>query len=180
MLAIRSSGNASRLWVGQELSSGATNPWYCCFSGSHGQENDTSKYLHSFTTSGCTIGSDLTCTNDLTVNGSITDHYNKTDVDSLVEACLDTPYAGSVSSSGSIDFQKGYYTFTITKMGTGDYRINFGTSLITTNYLVIITPRSGATPTFVSYGARSINDFRIYTFNSSGTSADISFSFVLS
>ena len=65
MFAVRSSGNASRLWVGQTITTTGDNQFYCGYTGPNGAENDTTKYKHSLTDTAVTFGTPVTCQYDL-------------------------------------------------------------------------------------------------------------------
>jgi hypothetical protein len=72
MFAVRSSGGACRLWVGQYQTSTGLNDFHCCGNGINGQEHDPAAYKHSFTNSQVTLGTPLV------VNGPITtQHYTE-------------------------------------------------------------------------------------------------------
>jgi hypothetical protein len=71
IFAVRSTGHASRLWVGQTITTPGTSPFYCGFTGSNGEENDTTKYKHSLTDAIVSLGTPVTCSSNLTVNGSL-------------------------------------------------------------------------------------------------------------
>ncbi len=71
IFAIRSSGQSCRLWVGQNITTTGANDFYCGYYGGVGSENDTSGYKHSLNYSAVTFGAPVTCSSDLTVNGSL-------------------------------------------------------------------------------------------------------------
>jgi len=52
IFAVRSSGQAGRLWVGQDLTSTGVNPFYAGYSGTNGGESNSSSYNFVVTTSG--------------------------------------------------------------------------------------------------------------------------------
>ena len=49
MFAVRASGNASRLWVGQYITTPGWNDFYAGYTGSSGDEGTTSSYKHKLT-----------------------------------------------------------------------------------------------------------------------------------
>ena len=71
MFAVRSSGNAARLWVGQSITTTGANDLLVSYAGSYGGEEDTTKYKHSLTSTLAKFGTPCEVTGDLTVSGSI-------------------------------------------------------------------------------------------------------------
>ena len=70
IFAVQSSGNASRLFCGQYITTPGYNDFYCGYTGSTGEENDTTKYNHKLSDNSVEFGSNLT------VNGTITGMTN--------------------------------------------------------------------------------------------------------
>ena len=66
IFAVRSLANASRLWVGQDLTSTGANAFYCGFTGVAGEEATASNYAHSFSDSAVTLGTATTVDGQLT------------------------------------------------------------------------------------------------------------------
>ena len=66
MFAIRSSGQACRLWVGQNITTPGDNKFYASYTGTSGNEHDTSLYKHSLTDNEVTFGTPVICQYDLT------------------------------------------------------------------------------------------------------------------
>ena len=56
MFAVRASGNASRLWVGQYITTPGWNDFYAGFTGTSGGEGTTSSYKHKLTSTTAVFG----------------------------------------------------------------------------------------------------------------------------
>ena len=56
MFAVRASGNASRLWVGQSITTPGWNDFYAGYSGTSGGESTTSSYKHRLTSTTAVFG----------------------------------------------------------------------------------------------------------------------------
>ena len=127
--------------------------------------------------SGTTFWSPITFRNGATFSGPQAP-YTKTEMaDTINRATIATPlYSGFISSIGTINNSSGYYTFTVGKSVTGQYAINFGTALSSSNYTVLVTLRV-STASMSSYSNQPTIGFTIFTFNSSGVATDIGFSF---
>ena len=65
IFTVRSSGQASRLWVGQNITTTGDNPFYCGYTGNTGSESNTANYKHSLTGTAVTFGTPVTCQYDL-------------------------------------------------------------------------------------------------------------------
>ena len=87
-------------------------------------------------------------------------------------------YAGYISDSGVVLQDNGYYTFTVTKNGTGIYVINYSTPMSNNQYSVFVTPRTNS-PALATYFSQTATSVTIYTFNSSGSAVDTRFSFMV-
>ncbi len=77
------------------------------------------------------------------------------------------PQLGSESSAG----------FTITEVSAGTYRINFGTSISGSKYLIVASLYNSTG--FITYSTKSTTSFLIKTYNTAGSLTDKSFSFVV-
>ena len=64
--SVRSSGTAGRLFCAQYITTPGYSDFYCGYTGSTGEENDTTKYNHKLSDNSVEFGSNLT------VNGTIT------------------------------------------------------------------------------------------------------------
>ena len=65
IFAVRSAWGASRLWVGQSLTSPGDNDFHCGFTGTAGGEATAGDYKHSLTNTSVTFGTPVTCQSDL-------------------------------------------------------------------------------------------------------------------
>ena len=65
IFAVRSSGAACRLWVGQSITTPGDNDFYAGFDGATGTEGNSNNYKHNMTSGNVTFGTNVT------VNGSI-------------------------------------------------------------------------------------------------------------
>ena len=72
IFAVRSSGNAARLWVGQDITTPGDNPFYAGFTGTAGGEAVTTNYIHSLTSTLAQLGTPVQCDSTLTVAGALT------------------------------------------------------------------------------------------------------------
>ena len=64
MFAVRSSGEACRLWVGQSITTPGDNDFYAGYTGSAGGENATSSYKHKLTSTIAQFGTVTTWSSD--------------------------------------------------------------------------------------------------------------------
>ena len=64
MFAVRASGNASRLWVGQYITTPGWNDFYAGFTGTSGGEGTTSSYKHKLTSTIAQFGTVTTWSSD--------------------------------------------------------------------------------------------------------------------
>ena len=64
MFAVRSSGHAARLWVGQSITTPGINDLYVGYSGSSGDEGTTSSYKHKLTSTISQFGTITTWSSD--------------------------------------------------------------------------------------------------------------------
>ena len=123
IFTVRSSGGAIRLFCGQYVTSPGYNDFYCGFTGSTGEENDTTKYNHKLADNSVEFGSNVTVNGTITgisniftkdeVNGqicilmdeiatkqpisSVSSYYSKTQTDSAITTAP-VPMANSVAS----------------------------------------------------------------------------------
>lgn len=85
---------------------------------------------------------------------------------------------GSVTSAGAIDTTRYFFpaAWTITKLGTGQYRIDH--QMGDGKYNVVVTPinTAGFTSCLSNFAATT---FRINTFNAAGAAADCAFTFIV-
>ena len=74
-------------------------------------------------------------------------------------------YRGIVSSTGTIIsyYSNSPFSFTVTKISTGDYRINFSDPFFASEYIVICSSRNTASCVNVSSGNHSSLNCRIFT-----------------
>ena len=68
--AVRASGGNSRLFIGQGMNSCGKNDLYVGFTGSAGEESDTTKYIHSITDTAVSLGTNTTINGDLIITGT--------------------------------------------------------------------------------------------------------------
>ena len=106
IFAVRSSGGASRLFCGQYITTPGYNDFYCGYTGSTGEENDTTKYNHKLTDNSVEFGSNLT------VNGTITGMTNiftKDEVNGQIFILMD-----EIATKQPISSMSSYYSKTQT------------------------------------------------------------------
>jgi hypothetical protein len=134
ILSVQSSGFASRLWVGQYITSTGTNDFYTGFTGASAEEHDVAKYKHKLTdtvvefNTPVTCGFDLSCA-DLTAN-SIYGNAS-IQIQSMIDTAITNAYpywiAGKVETNGNIAVSHGRVAFTVTYVSNGVYDISFAT-----------------------------------------------------
>ena len=114
---------------------------------------------------------DLYTSQDIVVTGEV--HGNQSG-----DADMKSYIYGTISVSGSIGTSTSSDGFTVSKIATGQYRVNFdvdpGSSV---NYLAVATP-IGTSPALITL-ARNISYFDVFIWNTSGAATDNSFSFVV-
>ena len=69
---MRSEADASRLWVGQNITTPGENEFHCGYTGEVGGEASASNYVHKLTDSIARFGTPVQCDYDLTVDGTVT------------------------------------------------------------------------------------------------------------
>lgn len=148
IFAVRSSGQAARLWVGQTITTTGDNQFHCGYTGASGEENDTTKYKHSLTDTAVTFGTPVTCQYDLQC-GDLTANaiYGGAIFQIQNAIAAHTPYfaAGRIASSGSALSSKGSVSFTSTQTATGQYTITFASAHPDgADYVVQLTPKRTA------------------------------------
>lgn len=83
-------------------------------------------------------------------------------------------HAGRINSAGTILGGSG---FTVTKLGTGDYRINFSSTMANSNYVIQLTVASQAgsrnDAPIITYGSQSTTSFRVYIGDSDNGESDL-------
>lgn len=105
-------------------------------------------------------------------------YYDKTSVDALLNVPSKPHYGGFISSAVAINGSTGCYTFTVSKLGTGSYQILYDVASGSGNYTVVCNPRV-STASCCTYSSQSATSVTMYTFNRSGTTTDIGFSFIV-
>ena len=165
--SVRSSGNGCRLFISQSISSFGKNNCYLGFTGSLGEENVGSKYVHSITNTAVSLGADTTIDGDLTVTGTISGH----------PICY---YKGIIEgSTGNILNQNGLYTFTCTRLTTGRFYISFSTTLPNANYYFFGSVLAGTSFRIVNINNKTTTGCDIYVLSATDTYSDASFSFMI-
>jgi hypothetical protein len=83
-------------------------------------------------------------------------------------------HAGRINSAGTILGGSG---FTVTKIGTGDYRINFSSTMANANYIIQLTVASQAgsrnDAPIITYGSQGTSNFRVYIGDSDNGESDL-------
>ena len=145
---MRSSGQAARLWIGQEITSAGDNEFCCGFTGSSGDEATVGNYKYRLTDTSVTFGTPVTChfdlqCVDLTANsiygGAVTQITNQ------LNAALPKAFycAGLVPSTGSVLSSTSSEGFTVSKNNTGVYNITLNTTTPrgSADYPILLTAR---------------------------------------
>ena len=105
-------------------------------------------------------------------------YYTNTAIDSILNAPARLHYAGFIASSGVINRDNGYYSFSVNKTGTGVYQILFNTAMPNGDYSVCCTVRN-STGGFCSYSNQNTTSVTFYTYTTAAVASDIGFSFFL-
>jgi len=89
-------------------------------------------------------------------------------------------FKGIVDANGTILADYGQRSFTVTKVSTGRYRINFDQAIVTTNYFARLTAYSTGT-IVINQGVTQMGYMEVHTaVASTGAAADCKFSFLIS
>ena len=107
-----------------------------------------------------------------------TNYYDRVSVDLLLNTPARLHYAGFIASTGVINRDNGFYTFSVNKTGTGVYQILFNTAMPNGNYSVCCTVRN-STGGFCSYSNQNTTSVTFYTYTTAAVSNDIGFSSML-
>jgi hypothetical protein len=83
-------------------------------------------------------------------------------------------HAGRINSAGTILSGSG---FSVTKIGTGDYRINFNSAMSNSNYVIQLTLANQAgnrnDAPIITYGNQGTNNFRVFIGDSDNGESDL-------
>ena len=88
-------------------------------------------------------------------------------------------YSGIVLADGTVS--AGHTDMTVTKLGTGQYRVNHGAGVLPATYVAMLTPSSvGGSPTYAVLGEQTGTSFTVFTFRENGQPQDAAFEFMVS
>ena len=149
IFAVRSEADASRLWVGQDITTPGDNEFHCGYTGEPGGEASASNYAHKLTDSIARFGTPVQCDYDLTVDGTVTCSalYGgaATQIDNAIAAAATqkakfTAYASAVSATyDNTTFVTVPYDTISYTTGASDFELAGGVLTVKRSMLALIS-----------------------------------------
>ena len=109
ILAVRSSGHACRLWVGQSITTPGDNDFYAGYTGASGAENIPGNYSHQLTSTNVAFGTNVSVTGTISadVKNFVIQHPTKGGNWRLKHSCLESLGVPVFYKYHNQDFVKG-------------------------------------------------------------------------